>query len=122
MITADDELKGNIRLQDITAKVARVNLKDTVRVLQALPMILAVLGDQGAKSRIDSWLLQSAQYGPLQSKPDDISIDACWDMHDLLVEEYGEDRLEALYELETDRYFLGRAKGTETTEEALNRL
>lgn len=122
MITVEDELKKHIRLQDITAKVARVNLKDTVRVLQALPMILAVLGDRGARSRIDSWLLQSAtSYGspsPLQSKPDDTAVDACWSIYDLLVDEYGEDRLEALYELETDRYHQKQVAGGETPEKA----
>lgn len=109
---ANEALKGDIRIQDIVAKTARVNLRDTVRVLRAMAMVMDLLQEQGATSRINHWLYESAKMGgfpsPLHSKPDAIAIDACDDFYDLIEREYGEDLLKALFELSADPYFANK--------------
>ena len=72
-------------------------------------MVFHVIGDKDIEKSIDSWLLQSAQYGsfpsPLHSKPDASAIDACDELYDLVINEFGDDELHNLYHLNTDPYY-----------------
>jgi len=110
MSDISETTKQNIRIQDIVAKTARVNLKDTVRVLRALSMVWGVMGDKGAKARLDSWLhqatlLEDDYVAPLGSKPEILAIDACNAVYDSLREEYSVDDIEDLYSLEGDPFY-----------------
>jgi|PlaIllAssembly_1097288.scaffolds.fasta_scaffold541237_2 hypothetical protein len=99
----------NLRLQDIVARTARVNLRDTVRVLRALGMVGYVLGERNLVARLNTLLTESARIGtfpaPLHSKPDALAITACDDAFDLVWDEYGDDILDSLFELSADPYF-----------------
>lgn len=105
---------SRFRIQDTVARTAKVNLKDTVRVLRAFAMVFHVVGEKEIEKKIDCWLLQSAQYdgfpSPLHSKPDTLAIKACDELFNLVLNEFGNDGLHNLYHLNTDPYYDIRVK------------
>ena len=43
--------RSSLRIQDIVARTARVNLRDTVKVLRALSMVFHVVGDNDIEKK-----------------------------------------------------------------------
>lgn len=111
----DEWTLQHFRVQDIVARTARVNLRDTVRVLRALAILYNVLGDEQGAESVNELLLHSATYGnmpgALHSKPDATAIDACDDLYELVEEEAGEVGLETIFNLSDDPYFTARVSG-----------
>lgn len=105
----DEELKNEVRIQDVVAKTAKVNLRETVRVLRATAIVLKILGEKEATAALNRLLYQGAVYdgfpAPLHSKPDAIAIDACNDVYDAIVDEVGMVNLQTLSELTRDPYY-----------------
>lgn len=97
------------RLQDITAKTAGVNLRDTVRVLRALVIILALDEQDDLATTLSELLAESARLAlapaPLHSKPGQREIDACNEMFERLLElPQARQILAEIRSLETDPY------------------
>lgn len=105
----DEELRNELRIQDIVAKTARVNLRETVRVLRAAAIVLQMVGERDAAARLNHLLYQGATYdgfpAPLHSKPDAIAIAACDYAYDIIVDHFGDDVLDALSNLTRDPYY-----------------
>lgn len=77
-----------LRIQDIVARVARVNLKDTVRVLRSLHIIYTFLGDtekayESAHKVMEDDMVSAMRYlgdgvvHPLGDKPEQGASEAC---------------------------------------------
>ena len=99
----------NLRLQDLVARTARVNLRDTVRILRATAISLQTMGEKELAGGLNHILLESASMdnfaAPLHSKPDAKAIDACYKAYEDLHEEFGDPPLDTVASLRDDPYF-----------------
>ena len=105
----------NIRLQDIVARTARVQLRDTIRVLRSLAIVAEkVYEDRQLAGSLNALLLDSAKTGnfpaPLHSKPDALAVDACYEAYDMVEGSVGTQQLDLMIALDSDPYFDARVK------------
>lgn len=111
----DDIVRNQFRIQDIVAKSAGVNLKDTVRVMRALGLVFHILEERAAQGRLNWHLMNGARLSnipaPLHSKPDQSAVDACNEFYKAMLAEYEFDQLGALKELSVDPYFQTKVRG-----------
>ena len=100
---------SEVRVQDIVAKMAGISLRDTVKVLRSLVIVLEAKGSSSAADDLVHLLARSAYYGDrpavLHSKPDHGAVEACNEFYAMLVAEYGEAALQSITKLLNDPIF-----------------
>ena len=100
--------KNKIRIQDITARVSGVSLKNTVKILQSLVIILNHLGEKELSKQLHNILVSSAQYdahpAPLHSKPCSESVEQCEKVYKSLISQFGKAFLDDIKKLDTNIY------------------
>lgn len=108
-------LKEEARIQDIVARTAGISLRDTVRVLRSLVLVLDILDEKEAEAGLNRLLYRSATFGKypalLHSKPDALAVNACNDFAVALREEFGNEVLGRLFNLTDDPYYTSKVNG-----------
>ena len=111
----DEQTMRNLRIQDVVARAAGVNLRETVRVMRTLALVAPMIGEVSLQATLNKLLHDGAKLSnfpaPLHSKPDKHAIEACYVFYQAMIGEYGEEQMRALTKLETDPYFMARSKG-----------
>lgn len=106
-------LNNNLRLQDIVARTSGVSLKDTVKVLRGLDMVLASLGHSQLDSEmietsvtLTRLLKESANVSgvsmPLHTKPRAEQVKACNQAYKAVTSLHGIEELQSLHTLDED--------------------
>lgn len=102
----------NARLQDVVASLSHVKLKQAVRVLRSTAMAAQALGLDDLASALNEALYESTQQGgfpaPLHSKPEAVSVEACYDALDEVQNIFGHTSLRHMSDLTDDPYFDNR--------------
>lgn len=110
----NDELKGpklwgKVRIQDIVAKSAGVNLEHTVKVLTTLVMVADALGEHALSNSLYLLLKDSARVdgvpAKLKSVPGIRDGNYCEDFYDVMYEVFGADAIRNLKTMWTDPYY-----------------
>jgi len=84
---------GHMRVQDIVARVAGVNLKDTVKVIRTLHLFMQALGEEDAEAvlshYIDAGSFVNGEEAPMHEKPGAGEVAACERIYALMVANVG---------------------------------
>ena len=100
------ELPDGFRLQDVTAKTARIKLFEAVRVLRAATFVLYAIGEKEAAETLTRLLVDAAKVGdvvrPLAYPPSMDAVAACTVVDQQMAALYGRDILKALGREDTD--------------------
>ncbi len=103
------------RIQDLVARTAHISLRQTVKILRVLPVVLRAIGDEKAAEMIEAHLLRGAVNGgyasPLHSRPQSAEVENCYVIHEQIENLFGEQYLEAILDLTSDPYFEEQVKG-----------
>lgn len=97
------EEREKLRFVDLVARISHVPFKGTVKVLVAAASVLDELGERGAAARIRHNLRINTRPEDSHSfyaSPDAPDIEACNRAYDYLVEEYGEDHVRQMIQMD----------------------
>lgn len=96
------------RLQDTVAKVSKMNLRDTVKVLRALSLVM-MYRKSACADALNKELSGSATSegvpAPLHAKPDKDAIEACSIFYGEIVEDAGDGTIASIRNLTDDPFY-----------------
>lgn len=100
------------RIQDVTARVAGVNLKTTVRVLRAFSIAAHALGERELSEAVEKVLSEATMNGDqrteLQAKPCREAQEACQAVHDDIAKRISIRHLTRLHSLDGCPYLAAK--------------